>query len=317
MRLLVLAFAACLAAPVYSQVYPVQPIKLVVPFAAGGGADVIGRLLAERLTGILKQQVTVENRPGGGGTFATREVSKAAPDGYTLLYVTTATLVTGPIFLRTPGYDPLRSLVPISLLSTQPAMTVVNPKIPARNMEELTALIKASPGRYRYAHAGVGSLSYLSGELFKSQTGLDIKDVSVKGPAAATQSVINGDADMMFDLALFFVFKAREGQVRPLAVMGYNRVPGLPDVPTVAEAGMPELTAYNWTGLVAPSGTPPETIDVVNRAVHSVLSEIETQATFQKHGTSAEGSTPAQFHRLIEAELVKWARALPLSATAQ
>lgn len=299
----------------FGQVYPVQPIRIVVPFAAGGAGDLISRLVAERLTGSLGQKVSVENRPGGGGTVATEAVSRAAPDGYTLLYVTGSTLVTSPIFLRAPGYDPLRSLAPISLLGSMPAMVAVNPKVPARSLAEFVEMLKAAPGRYRYAHGGVGAFSYLNGELFKSQTGADIRDISSKGPSAAVQSVVNGDAEAMFDLALFFIPRVREGQLKPLAVMGFNRIPELRDVPTAEESGFPELVAYNWAGLVAPFGTRAETIDVINKALQGTLSEIETQATFQKYGLYAEGSTPAQFHRFIQAELTKWARALPLSAT--
>jgi|SRR6266850_930215 len=314
-----LVFAgACLLAPqAGGQVYPVRPIKLVIPFAPNGGADITGRLFAERLGGILKQQVTVENRPGEGGATATAAVSRAAPDGYTLLHVTTATFVTTPIFSRTPSYDPLSSFVPVTLLSSMAAVIVVNPSLPARTLQELTALVKASPGRYRYATAGSGSLSFLAGELFKSQTQLDVKEVQAKGPIAAAQSVASGGADMMFDLAVFFVPGAREGKLRPLATMASGRIPQFSEVPSTTEAGMPDLIAYSWSGLVAPFGTPPETVDVINRAAQAVLAEIETQATFQRYGLVAEGSSPGEFHRIIRAELTKWARALPLSATSQ
>ena len=313
---LLFALALPLPAPVYAQVYPARPIKLVVPFAAGGAADIVGRAVAERLAGVLKQQIVVENIAGAGGALATSLTAKAEPDGYTLLYVTTSTFVTTPIFIRTANYDPLTSFAPISLLSSMAAMVVVNPSLPAQNLGELAALIKAAPGRYRYATSGVGTLSFLGGELFKSLTRLDIREVQAKGPTAAAQSVVSGDADMMFDLPVFFVKHAREGKLRPLAAMGISRSPDFRDVPTAVEAGLPELLAYAWSGVVAPAGTPRDIVDVINRAVRSVLAEIETQATFQRYGLFAEGSTPGEFERIIRAELTKWSRALPLSATA-
>ncbi len=298
-----------------AQVYPTQPIKLVVPFAPGGAGDTVGRLIAERLSSILKQPVTVENRPGRGGAAATEQVAKAEPDGYTLLYATNGTLVTSPIFMRLPGYDPLRSVVPVSLISLMPATVSVNPSIPARTLHELLELIKGAPGRYRYSTAGVGTTSFLVGELFKTQTGLDVRDVAFKGPGAAVQGVIAGHADILFEPAAFLPSKAKDGLLRPLAVLGHGRYPQLKDVPTASEAGAPDLIAYVWAGLVAPYGTDAETIDVLNRAVQQVLSEIETMATFQKVGMHAEGSTPQQFHDLIRGDFAKWSRAIPLSAT--
>lgn len=298
-----------------AQVYPTQPIKLVIPFAPGGAGDTVGKLMAERLSSILKQPVTVENRLGRGGAAATEQVAKAAPDGYTLLYATNGTLVTSPIFLRVPGYDPLRSVVPVSLISLMPAAVSVNSNVRARTLQDLLELIKSTPGRYRYATAGAGTTSFLVGELFKSQTGLDVREVAFKGPSAAVQGVIAGDADILFEPAVFVASKAKDGLLRPLAVMGHGRYPQLKDVPTASEAGAPELIAYVWAGLVVPHGTAAETVDVLNRAVQQVLSEIETMATFQKVGMHAEGSTPQQFHDLIRRDLEKWSRAIPLSAT--
>lgn len=301
----------------HAQVYPVRPITIVVPFPPGGGADFVTRLLAERLGPILSQAINVANRGGAGGTLATREFSKAAPDGYTLLYITGATVVTAPILQRTPGYDPLKSLVPISLIGWAPGMAVIHPKLPARDLGELVSLIKASPGRYKYSTSGEGTHSYLAGELFKSTTGLDVRGENYKGPANAVKALVAGEVDMMFDLAIFSIPKVRDGELRALAIMGPNRIRELPDVPTVAEAGMPEFTAYNWSGLAAPSGTAQETVQVLNKAVREVLAELETNATFRNAGLYAEGSTPEELHKLIQAELAKWARALPLSATAR
>jgi len=297
------------------QVYPVRPVKIVAPFAAGGAADITSRLIADRLTSILQQKVVVENQQGGGGAAASQAVAQAAPDGYTLLYVTGATFVTAPIFARNTGYDPLRSFEPISLVSSVSSTIAVNSSFPARTLEELTALIKAAPGRYRYATLGPGSHSFIVGELFKSQTGLDIKEVTVKVPRRALQAVAEGEADFAFDVSVVVAVWAKEGRVRPLAVMGRGRSQAFPDVPTTVELGMRDLTAYVWSGLVAPARTPPEIVAVLNRAMQSVLSEIETQTTFNKYGMQAEGGTPDQFRSLIVAELTKWSRAVPLSAT--
>lgn len=306
---------ASLATPAEAQVYPARPITIVVPFAPGGAADIVARLLAERMTAILQQQVTVENRAGRGGQLGSEAVARAQPDGYTLLYATNATMVTGPIFMRTPGYDPLRSFAPVSLVSFMKAVLAVNPAVPAQTLAELTALLKANPGRYRYAHAGAGTHSFLTAELFKTQTGLDIRDVAAKGPAAAVETVARGDADIYMDVAVGLFKAMDEGRVRPIAVMALARVPNRPQIPTTVEQGMPELLSYTWTGVLAPHGTPPAIIEVLNRAVGSVLSEMEAQATFVRYGMQAEHSAPEEFQRIIAGDLARWSRALPLSAT--
>ena len=309
---------ACLLAAAPSaraQVYPVRPIKLVVPFAPKGAADIVGRLLAERLSGIMQQPVTVENMAGRGGTTATQIVARGPADGYTLLYVTNATFVTTPIFVGTPGYDPLSSFAPITLVSMLPMVVAVHPSMSANTFAELLDVIKASPGRYRYATLGRGSQPSLGGELFKSVTQLDIRELAARPPLMPRELLAKGEADLQFDTALVMAFLARQGQARVLAVMGTARVPYLPNVPTTVELGHPELLVYTWSGLVAPAGTPPAIIEEINRAVQSVMSEIETQETFSRHGMTAAGSTAAMFRTLIVAELVRWSRALPLSAT--
>jgi tripartite-type tricarboxylate transporter receptor subunit TctC len=313
---LLLALGAWLPAAT-AQVYPTQPVNLVVPFARDGSADMIGRAIAERMSVQLGQSVTVQNQPGGGGTVASRAVSKAAPDGYTLLVATNSTLVLAPILQQNTGYDPLSSFAPVSLLSLMPSLIVVNPNFPAGNFQELIDLVRSSPGRYRYAHSGVGSLAHLNGELIKSQLGLDLKDLAFRGPAAAAQAVASGEADMMFDVFVFFVHPDRASQWRPIAAMDSVRIPRLPRVPTVAEAGYPELTSYTWTGIVAPAGTPEPIIEVLNGAIRAALDQRETQATFAKAGLEAAGSRPEQFQQVIVNELTKWQRALPLPATAR
>jgi len=310
---LLLALGAWLPAAT-AQVYPTQPIKLVVPFAREGSADIIGRAIAERMSGPLGQSVTVQNQPGGGGTVASLAVSKAAPDGYTLLVATNSTLVISPILLQTTAYDPLSSFAPVSLLSLMPSLIVVNPNFPAGSLQELINLIRSSPGRYRFAHGGVGSLSHLNGELIKSQLGLDLKDIAFRGPGAAAQAVANGEADMMFDVFVFFVHPDRASQWRPIAAMDSVRIPRLPRVPSAAEAGYPALTSYSWTGIVAPAGTPEPIIEVLNGAIRAALDQLETQATFAKLGLEPAGSRPEQFQQVIVNELTKWQRALPLPA---
>lgn len=298
------------------QVYPVKPITLVVPFSAGGAADGVARLLAERLNGILQQPVRVENRPGAGFSRASQAVAQAEPDGYTLLYVTESTLVAWPVFARAPNYDPLASFTPISLLSWMPCVLAVNPAIQARDLDELVAALKGAPGRFRYATDGWGTMPFRAGELFKTETGVDIRELAAKTPLAAVESLARGNADLMFELSVFFLAPAREGRVRPLAIMGHARLPELPGVPTTAELGFPGMVAYYWTGVVGPAGMPRGIVEVLNRAVRDILAEIETQATFRRLRIVAESSTPGEFHRLIGAEFAKWSRVVPLSATA-
>jgi len=311
-----LLLASAQAALAQPQVYPVRPITLVIPFAPNGAADITGRLLAERMSGVLQQPVVVQNRPGRGGMIATTQVSGAPADGYTLLYVTSATFVVAPLFERIPKYDPLSSFEPITLVSFVKSVIAVNPAVPAKNLDELMALLKASPGKYRYATSGPGGHSYMTGELFKTQTGMDIVDVPFRGPIAAVEAVASGNADILFELAVLSRKAAADGRVRPIVTMGFEREPLFPQVPATAELGMRDLTSYFWGGIVAPAGTPPTIVEVINRAVRSVLSEMEAQATFLRYSMQAETSTPQEFHNLIQGELTKWSRVVPLSATA-
>lgn len=315
-KLLFLLCACCVTGmqSANAQVYPVRPIKLIVPFAEKGAADFIGRLLANRLSGIMQQPVVVQNMQGYGGEVGSQAVARSAPDGYTLLYVTGATLVNAPIFTRVPRYDPLASFAPIAFVSLSPSGLAVHPSFPAEKFDQLMAAIKDSPGRYRYATLGPGAHSFLTAELFKSQTQLDIKEVVAK--RRAWELVANGEADIIFDGAVPLFPAVKEQRLRMLAILGHARFPSLPEVPTTVELGHPELTSYIWSGLVAPAGTPPEIIKVLNQATQSVLSEIETQATFSRYGMHAEGSTPEELRRFISSELTKWSRTLPLSATA-
>ena len=315
-RLLALLALAVIALPCAAQVYPVRPITLVIPFAPGGGADITGRLIAERLSGILKHQVRVENRPGGGGAVASQMVAQAQPDGYTLLLATTATMVSGPLFARAPAYDPLRSFTPVSLVTFMKTLISVSPDMPVTKYEELLALLKNSPGKYRYATGGPGTTSHLAAELFKAETGLDIGELIVKGPMAAIEAVGRGQAHIVFELSVIQEQAVREGKLRPLAAMAGRRVPHFPGVPTTAELGMPELVAYSWSGIVAPHGTPPAIAEVINRAVGEVLSEIETQTTLLRYRLQVEHGSAEEFQQLIHGELTRWSRAVPLSASA-
>ena len=220
-----------------------------------------------------------------------------------------------PIMIREPGYDPLKSFTPVSLLSSMPAVVVVPSGSDFRTLDALFARAKAAPGKIRFAHAGPGSGGYFNGELVKSVIGLDLRDSVYKGSVASLQAIAAGDAEIACESLVLVMQSIRGERLRAIAVMGRGRSGLLPDVPTTTEAGYPGLTAYTWQGLLVPAGTSAATVEVLNRAVQSVLGEIEAQATFARVGLTAEGSSPEEFRRIIESEFVKWSRALPLSAT--
>jgi tripartite-type tricarboxylate transporter receptor subunit TctC len=286
--------------------YPSKPIRMIVPFPPGGSNDVVGRLVAQQLGTVLGRQVFVDNRGGAGGIVGTETASKAAPDGYTILIISIAHAVN-PALHKLP-YDPIKSFTPISILATGPNVLVVNPSLPVKSVKELIALAKQKPGELNYASAGIGSFQHLGGELFKLMAGVNIVHVPYKGGGPAMQDVIAGHVKIMFSSLIQTSAFIKSGQLRPLGTGGSKRSPVLPDVPTIAEAGVPGYAANNWWGIVAPAGTPAPIVDKLYKAVQEALKAPALQAEFAREGASTVEMPSAEFADYIKTEIDKWGR---------
>jgi tripartite-type tricarboxylate transporter receptor subunit TctC len=286
--------------------YPNKPIRLIVPFPPGGSNDVVGRLIAKQLSEELGQQVYVDNRGGAGGTIGTEACSVSAPDGYTLCIISIAHAVNP--WLHKLKYDPIKSFVPVTILATGPNVLVVNPEAPFKTVKELLAAAKANPGQLNYASAGVGSFQHLGGELFKLTADVNIVHVPYKGGGPAMQDVVAGHVKIMFSSLIQTTPLIKSGQLRPLGTGGANRSPVLPDVPTIAEAGVPGYVADNWWGVVVPAGTPTPIVEKVFKATQASLKAPAVKAQFDREGASIVKMSSAEFSEYIKAEIAKWER---------
>jgi len=286
--------------------YPNRPVRLIVPFPPGGSNDVVGRLVAQHLGTKLGQQVYVENRGGGGATLGTEACAMAAPDGYTLCIISIAHAVNPALY--TLKYDPIKSFTPISILATGPNVLVVNPEAPIKTVKDLLALAKADPGKLNYASAGVGSFQHLGGELFKLTAGVNLTHVPYKGGGPAMQDVVAGHVKIMFSSLVQTTPFIKSGQLRALGTGGAKRSSVLPDVPTIAEAGVPGYVADNWWGIAAPAGLPAPMAAKLYAAVQATLKAPEVQAQFEREGASTVVMDSAAFAEYIKAEMVKWTR---------
>ncbi|TAJ96277.1 MAG: tripartite tricarboxylate transporter substrate binding protein [Reyranella sp.] len=289
-----------------AQAYPSKPVRLIVPYSAGGGADTTARLIAPKLQEALGQTIVVENKPGAGGMIGDEIVAKAAPDGHTLLIGAFAHAVNPALFpkmpFRTPG-----DFAPVSLLVTVPELMVITPSHPAKTVAELVALAKAQPGKLSYASSGNGSAQHLAAELFKMRTGTDIQHVPYKGGALAVADVAAGHVPFYFGNMSAALPQARGGRVRPLAVTSAARSPAAPEVPTLAEAGVPDCEISEWNALIAPAGTPPAVIARLHAEIAKIMRMEEIKAKFADLGADAIGSTPDELAAFLRAEMTKWA----------
>ena len=295
-----------LAAPASAQDYPTKPVKLIVPFPPGGSNDVVGRMIALQLSDRLGQQVVVDNRGGAGGIIGTEAASKAAPDGYTLLIISIAHAVSP--WLYKLQYDPIKSFVPVSILASGPNVLVVHPSLGVHSVTELIALAKEKPGQLNYASAGIGSFQHLGGELFKLTAGIDMVHVPYKGGGPAMTDVLGGYTKIMFSSMVQTTPFVLNGQLRALGTSGAKRNPALPDVPTIAEAGLPGYEATNWWGVVAPAGTPPEIVEKLHTEIAAVQESPKTKEQFAAQGADIVQMTSAEFGIFIEKEINKWER---------
>lgn len=312
--LLATLLAAALVSPsAMAQNYPNKPLRLIVPFPPGGPTDIVGRMVGQKLADGLGQPVVVENRPGAGGTVGSEAAAKSAPDGYTLLYGSTSTLGIAPSLYPKLGYDAIKSFAPISLVSSGPLLVVVNPAVPAKTLKELIALAKAKPGQLNYGSAGNGTPLHLAGELFKTLAGVDLVHIPYKGGAPAITDTVAGQVQIVFEGLPATAQFIRAGKLRALAITGTKRDPTLPDVPTVAEAGLPQFQVAFWSGLVAPAGTPKDIVARLNAEVVKALATPEVRETLAKQGLEPSGNSPEQFAAFIGEENARWARVVKVS----
>jgi tripartite-type tricarboxylate transporter receptor subunit TctC len=313
MRRTMLAWLAALslglpAASAHAQTYPVRPVTLVVAFTPAGPSDVLARVLGRKLEELLKQPIVVVNRPGAGGNIGAEAVATAAADGYTLLMGNNSILATNGSLFKKLNYDAEKDFSPISMIGTQPNILVVNPDLPVHSVTELIALAKQKPGELNYASAGIGSFQHLGGELFQLTAGVDMVHVPYKGGGPAMTDVLGGYTKIMFSSLVQTSGFVRSGQLRALGTGGSHRSSVLPDVPTIAEAGVPGYEANNWGGVVAPAGTPPAIIEKLHIEISAVQNSEQTRKQFATEGAEIVQMSSAAFGSFMASEMTKWER---------
>jgi tripartite-type tricarboxylate transporter receptor subunit TctC len=296
-----LAFGGAAAA----QSYPAKPIKLIVPFAAGGPADVIGRIIGQQAGVILGQSFVVENRGGAGGTIGARLAAQAEADGYTLMFANTSTLSINPAVYRNLDFDPAKAFVPVALVGTTSNLVVVNPALPVKSIGELIAYGKANPGKLAYSSPGVGTPPHMIGEMLKLRTGLDITHVPYKSGGSSTQDVVSGQVPLTFENPAVSLPLVQAGSIRAIAVTSEARNPRLPDVAAVAET-IPDFVSVSFTGMVAPAGVSPAIVAKLNAAINDSLKSPEVMATLAKLSVDIKAGTPAEFGAFLAKEREKW-----------
>jgi len=299
-----------------AQAYPTKPIKLVVPFPPGGGGDTLARLVMTRVAKELGQPVVVENLAGAGGNIGAQNAARAAADGYTLLYGTNGTHGINQTLYKNAGFDALKDFEPVSQLTRIAAMVVVRPGLPANTMPELLKLLKASPGRYTFASAGNGTTSHLAGEILKSSAGLSIVHIPYRGGGPAMTDLLGGQVDMLIDVMPSTAPQVRAGKLRGLAVTTARRVPAMPELPTIAESGVPGFDVSAWDAIFVPARTPAPLIAQLNDAIRKALADPELRAQLVERGAEAAPSSPAELGAFVKSEIVRWGEAVKRSGAA-
>jgi tripartite-type tricarboxylate transporter receptor subunit TctC len=302
------AFLLALTTVVAAQDYPTKPIRLIIPFPPGGGSDVTGRVVATALGERLGKQVIVDNRAGAGGVIGTELAANAPKDGYTLLMVSLAHTVNPWLYDLKGRYDPIKSFAPVAIIAASPVVLVVNPNVPVKSVAELVALAKKQPGKLQYASAGVGSVTHLAGELFKYTAKVDMLHVPFKGAGPATVDVVGGHTSLMFGGLLATTPQIRSGKLRALGVGSLKRNPIFPEVPAIAEAGVPGYETVNWFGIVAPAGTPAAIVERLHREIAAVQDVPEVRKQFDTDGATIVRMSPAEFGTYMVADMTKWER---------
>jgi len=303
---------AVAATSAFAQGYPTKPAKVVVPYPPGGPTDIVARVVSQKLSEQMGQQFIVENRPGAGGNIGAEAVAKSPADGYTLLVATTAHAINPSLF-KNLGYNLTKDFAPVSLLTSGPLVIVANPSVPAKNVKELIAMGKAKPGSLNYASSGNGQSTHLSAELFATMAGIKMNHIPYKGSAPALTDVMGGQASLMFDTMLSAMPHVKNGKLKAIAVTSAARSPAAPDVPTVAESGLPGYEAIAWNGLLVPAGTPGDVVAKLNAELKKALDAPDVKDRFSAQGFGAAWNTREAFAKFIQSELDKWAKVVKVS----
>ena len=312
-RLLGLALALCLAtgnASAQTAKYPDKPLKMLVGFSAGGGTDVVARILAQKMSEGLGQSVLVENRPGASGMIAAEAITKSAADGYTLMMGSQTTFAVAPNLYRKFSIDPTRDFAGVAPAGASPLVLVVHPTVAAQSVRDVIAMAKAKPGTINYGSGGLGTTPHMSGELFQSLAGIKMVHVAYRGEAPAINDLLGGQIPLMFANLSAVIGNVRAGSLRALAVTSATRSASAPDIPTVAEAGLPGFEAETWFGIVVPAGTPHEIVSRLNAEVRRVLALSDIRQRFAELGMTIGGSTSDEFDVFIKAEVSKWSKVI-------
>jgi tripartite-type tricarboxylate transporter receptor subunit TctC len=311
-HVLAAAFGAVLSAAAIGQSYPVKPVRIVVPYAPGGGVDIVARAVGQELTKRIGQTVLVENRTGAGGNVGSEFVAKAAPDGYTLLMASPANAINPSLYTKMP-YEPMRDLVPIALIGSVPAVLIANRSLPVQNVKQLVALAKSQPGALVYGSGGNGTTEHLAGEMFKTAAGVNMLHVPYKGGAQVMTDILGGQIALMFINQLAALPYVTSGRLKALAVASAERSPALPQVPTFAESGYPELKVSVWWGVMGPAALPKELVSQLNREIVAALASPDMKERLQALSARAIGGTPEEFAKFFAEETTRWARVVKTS----
>ena len=313
MRLLFLSLAAAAGTCAHAQAYPEKALRVVVPFAPGGSTDIVGRIMTQRLSERIKQPVVLDNRGGGGGNIASDMVAKAPPDGYTLLIGTVGSLTINPSLYKRMPYDPLKDLTPIAYFGSTPNVLVVHSSLPVKSVRELITLARSRPGQLNYASAGTGGSVHLAAELFKSLAKVDMVHVPYKGSGPALVDLLGGQTQLMFSTMPPALPHVKSGRLRALGMTGAKRSPLVPDLPTIAEAGLPGYEITQWWGLLGPAGMPAAIVTRINSDVNAILQQPEVKERFASAGADTAPNTPAWFASYMKSEVAKWAKVVKAS----
>jgi tripartite-type tricarboxylate transporter receptor subunit TctC len=304
--------ALATSAAALAQPFPNKPIKIVVPYAPGGPTDIVARVVGQKLAEQLGQPVIIDNKPGAGGNIGAESVARSPGDGYTLLLVTTGHSINPSLYPKL-GYDLKKDLVAVSQLTSGPMVVAVTPSLPVNSLKELIALAKAKPGTLNFASAGNGSSTHLAPELFDLMAGIKMNHIPYKGSAPALADVMGGSSQVAFDFMISAMPYVRSGKLKGLATTGSVRSPAAPDLPTVAEAGVPGFEVIGWNGLMAPAGTPPEIVAQLNAGIKKVLEQPQIAERISSQGSSATWSSASDFAAFIQSEIAKWGKVVKSS----